>query len=626
MNTKDNKDINSLNESNGLNKFNNLCMGCMRPRGVSEQCPVCGWVDGTQPDSPLYLPPRTELNNRYVIGRVLGHGGFGITYLAWDQELYLKVAIKEYFPEGLGTRAHNEKTVSVYSGHYGQDFEYGLEKFLVEARTLARFQNNPNIVSIFNYFKENGTAYLVMEYVEGISLKQYLQIKKDGRIPLDEALTYIMPVADALIIVHAAGMLHRDISPDNIYITSDYHVKLLDFGASRKAVSEVNKSLSVLLKPGYAPIEQYSSRGVQGQWTDVYALAATLYRLLSGQTPPESIDRMQGLELEDLTTIGIDLPEGVEAVLRKALAIQPLDRYQSIEEFKAVLDKVLSLDSSKSLAKQTADNSFTAENETLRGKQQETVVDKQVLIGIDRLEVIEPVSELIEIESKGVNESKYKPSLVSLNTAKRKWTWLGIAVIALLMLIPLGFTIHKYTTASKPPPVKSTEDSSNYDTGTLTYPDGAVYDGQIIDGKANGQGTKTQADGAKYVGGFKDDTLNGQGNITLANGNTYMGDFEDDRYNGRGTYTWTSGAKYVGEFKDGKRNGQGNFTMSNGDTYIGEFKDDTLNGQGTYTWTDGRKYIGDWLDAKPNGQGTKTWPDGTIQIGLWKDGKFIGSQ
>lgn len=331
--------------NNNLNDPNNLCMGCMQLRSQNEQCRNCNWIEGSQPDSPLYLPPHTELNNRYVIGRVLGHGGFGITYLGWDQELQLKVAIKEYLPDGLGTRALGEKTVSVFSGQNGQDYENGLEKFLAEARTLARFQSIPSIVSILNFFKENGTAYIVMEYVEGISLSQHLQNMKDGRMPLDEALNYIIPVADALSLVHAEGILHRDISPDNIYVTKNYQVKLLDFGASRKVMSNVDKSLSVFLKPGYAPIEQYTSRGDQGSWTDAYSLAATLYKLLCGKTPPESIDRMQGIKLESLVEQGVDMPPGIEPVISRALAIQPHERYQSIDEFKAELIKALSIGS-----------------------------------------------------------------------------------------------------------------------------------------------------------------------------------------------------------------------------------------------------------------------------------------
>ncbi|WP_172408171.1 serine hydrolase [Desulfosporosinus sp. FKA] len=354
------------NNNDFINDANNLCMGCMQLRGQNDQCLNCNWVEGTLSDSPLYLPPRTELNNRYVIGRVLGHGGFGITYLGWDQELHLKVAIKEYLPDGLGTRALGNKTVSVFSGQNGQDYEYGLEKFLAEARTLARFQSNPNIVSIMNFFKENGTAYIVMEYVEGISLSQLLQNSNKGRMPLDEALTYIMPIADALSLVHAEGVLHRDISPDNIYITKNYQVKLLDFGASRKIVNDVNKSLSVLLKPGYAPIEQYTSRGVQGSWTDEYSLAATFYKLLSGKTPPESIDRMQGIKLESLVDQGVNLPSVVESVIFKALAIQPQDRFQNIDEFKAELNKALSIGTSPA---NTVDKATNIDLESHRSEQ-----------------------------------------------------------------------------------------------------------------------------------------------------------------------------------------------------------------------------------------------------------------
>ena len=232
----------------------------------------------------MYLPQGTVLNNRYMIESLLGHGGFGITYAAHDQTLKVRVAIKEYLPRQLATRGEGQTQVSVFSGEARQQYDYGLRKFMEEAQSVARFAHHPNVVSARDYFEANGTAYMVMEYVEGVTLKEYLA-KKGGRISFEEAKGIMMPVMDALREVHQAGMLHRDISPDNIYITTSAQVKILDFGAARYFAGEQSKSLSVILKSGYAPEEQYRSSGKQGAWTDVYAVGATLYKAVDRQDP-----------------------------------------------------------------------------------------------------------------------------------------------------------------------------------------------------------------------------------------------------------------------------------------------------------------------------------------------------
>ena len=313
-----------------------FCLGCMAEKGTAKVCPYCGYEEGTPPASPLHLKPGTVLNRKYLIGRVLGHGGFGITYLGLDLNLRVRLAVKEYFPTGLVTRDTTAATVSVFSGDSRQSFDYGLEKFLEEGRTLARFDDVPEIVGIRDFFRENGTAYLVMDYVEGITLKEYLA-RQGGRLPLDAALTFVMPVVHALEMVHAAGMLHRDVSPDNIFITSDFHVKLLDFGSARYDAGGQSRSLSVMLKPGYSPEEQYRSRGKQGPWTDVYAVAATLYKLLTGETPPEALDRMAEDDLKPLSSFGLSLPESYETAIRKALSVRAGDRYRTMAEFEEAL-------------------------------------------------------------------------------------------------------------------------------------------------------------------------------------------------------------------------------------------------------------------------------------------------
>jgi serine/threonine protein kinase len=276
------------------------------------------------------------LENKYLIGRVLGQGGFGITYLAWDLNLNLKLAIKEYFPQELASRAAGYNKVSAYAGSMGSQYEYGLDKFLQEARTLAQFEGHPNIVSVRDFFRANDTAYFVMSYVEGITLQQYMA-EKGGRLPVDQAFGIIMPVLDALQVVHAAEVLHRDISPDNIYINQRGQVILIDFGAARQAIGEKGRSLSIILKPGYAPEEQYRSKGVQGPWTDIYAVAATTYHLLTGQQPPEALERLSEDGLIPPSELNVDLGEREEKALLKALAVRGPDRYQSVQDFQADL-------------------------------------------------------------------------------------------------------------------------------------------------------------------------------------------------------------------------------------------------------------------------------------------------
>jgi serine/threonine protein kinase len=317
--------------------IDDLCMGCMEPRQGLEVCAACGYREGTPPDNPVHLPPRTRLKDCYLVGRVLGHGGFGIAYIAYETNLQIKLAVKEFFPGDFATRGVDRATVAPYSGDARDNFEYGLTKFLDEGRAVARFNDHPGIVPVLNFFRDNGTGYLVMQYVPGMSLKEYLNLK-DGRIPYEEATAITMPVMDTLRAVHEVGLLHRDISPDNIYISTAKRVKLLDFGAARLAMRDRSKSLSVILKAGYAPFEQYQTKGKQGPWTDVYALAATIYRSVTGVIPPEAPSRIAGTEVLELPrTLGVDMPAAAEDVLMQALAIDPQQRIQTVALFQEAL-------------------------------------------------------------------------------------------------------------------------------------------------------------------------------------------------------------------------------------------------------------------------------------------------
>lgn len=319
-----------------MTAVDDLCVGCMNPRGGAEVCPSCGWREGTTAEVPWHLPPRTRLHGQYLLGRVLGFGGFGITYLAWDVNLGLKLAVKEYFPTSCASRSGGATEVVPHSGGDGEAFAWGLDRFLDEGRALARFDDHPGIVRVVNFFRENQTAYLVMSFADGMTLQQYVDAK-GGAVPWAIALRVLTPVMDTLRMVHAAGVLHRDISPDNVLITREGPVKLIDFGAARVAVGARSMDLSRVFKPGYAPAEQYQSKAQQGPWTDVYALAGTLYRAVAGTVPPEALDRLDQDPLRLPSALGVEIPAHAERALARALAVRAADRYQSVAEFQADL-------------------------------------------------------------------------------------------------------------------------------------------------------------------------------------------------------------------------------------------------------------------------------------------------
>ena len=316
----------------------------MQEKGDAEVCPYCGYREGTPPLAPHYLRPGTVLAGKYLVGRGLGHGGFGTTYIARDQVLGIKLAIKEYLPQDCASRAPGSNMVVPFSGDGAKRFADGLESFLQEARTLARFDGSPNIVGVRDFFTENGTAYLVMNYLEGITLKQYL-VRSGGKpVPFEKMLGILLPVMDALRTVHAAGLLHRDVSPDNIFLTTSGQVTLIDFGAARQSMNlnvqnVQQQSVSVILKPGYAPEEQYRSHGRQGPWTDIYALGATMYRTLTGRIPPEALDRLENDTLVPPSKLGIRIPAYAEAAILRAMAVHAENRFQTVDEFRAALLK-----------------------------------------------------------------------------------------------------------------------------------------------------------------------------------------------------------------------------------------------------------------------------------------------
>ena len=336
----------------------------------------------TDKQNPRCLAVNTVLAGKYLVGPVLGEGGFGITYAGYDLNMETRVAIKEYFPVELVTRDTTRRSVGgggeasnssasgisrssvasvsvsgsgsdrviSLSGEKSKTYQQGLKKYVDEARNVSRFADIPGIVSVKDFFYENNTAYIVMEYIEGISLKEYLK-QKGGKLSEEESLAILRPIMEALEKVHAAGIVHRDISPDNIMLTftekgkagagqfgasAIYEnisaVKLIDFGAARMTSKNDQKSLTIILKHGYAPEEQYRSHGEQGPWTDVYALCAVLYRMLTGKVPEPAMDRLFSDGLKRPEELGSKVSPAVSEAIMRGLAVKKEDRIRSVRE------------------------------------------------------------------------------------------------------------------------------------------------------------------------------------------------------------------------------------------------------------------------------------------------------
>ena len=314
----------------------NFCMGCMNEKPSSGACPYCGFQDENYLISPRHLPLGTILNGKYLVGRAIGEGGFGITYIGRDLDLNMKLAIKEYYPNQLVTRENSRSNqVVMMTGKKDVVFQDEKGKFLEEARCLARFWGLPGIVAVKDYFQENGTAYIAMEFVEGQTLEQVLS-RQGGRMNPDWVLRLMDPIMASLEKVHQSGLIHRDISPDNIMVEPDNRCKLIDFGAARDFTAE-GRELSVILRPQYAPWEQYGGRGRQGPWTDVYALCATIYRAVTGRKPDNIMSRVENDQLKSPSELGIPMPDYQEAALMKGLALFAQDRFQTVGELRVAL-------------------------------------------------------------------------------------------------------------------------------------------------------------------------------------------------------------------------------------------------------------------------------------------------
>jgi serine/threonine protein kinase len=311
------------------------CVGCMKPLTAEGRCVYCGLQQDKYRSIPRCLRPGMCLRDRYILGRVLGEGSFGISYIAWDCLLDTVVAIKEYFPASLVSRHISEEdedtNVYIYEKRESRKYQESLKKYLGEAKSLSAYYDLDGIVSVRDFFYANNTAYIVMGYVDGISVKEY--VEKNGPIEGEKFLRMLEPVIKSLAKVHQTGVLHRDISPDNMLLTRDDKLVLIDFGAARKENINMTRSMTVVFKRGFSPEEQYRTRGQQGAWTDVYALCATAYYALTGKTPDESIQRVLEDDMPSLTEMtDVDLPMRQKRAFMKGMTVDFHHRYQTMDE------------------------------------------------------------------------------------------------------------------------------------------------------------------------------------------------------------------------------------------------------------------------------------------------------
>lgn len=566
-----------------------LCGSCFEQQVTdSDICDACGFDNSAAVENTGTLPIGMLLAEKYIIGRVLGRGGFGITYLAYDKVNGGRVAVKEYFPDSLSYRVPGTVTITNYTGDKEDYYKTGVEKFYSEAKILSRFNGNDHIINVMEFFYANNTAYYIMEYVNGIDLKKYIALK-GGRLPFGEVLDIMVPVTYALTIVHSMDILHRDISPDNIYLTKDGNIKILDFGAARQVYGE-SDNLSVILKQGFAPLEQYRKRGNHGPWSDIYSLGATAYFALTGAMPEESVNRVERDDLLMPSQLGIPIPADFEAILRKMLAVKAEDRYQSMIELKESMRGLGALPAARKGASAGA----------AKPKPGQKALPLKFILGgaVAVCVLIVAVAAWMLFGTKNVTEEPYT-------------------------MITTSFKVNCSYTGEW----KSGEPNGE---GELTIEEdvpgywgaGTVLEGNFVDGLLQGKGKYTEKNGSVYTGGFKNGLRSGQGTYVFADGEKAEGEYKNHYLNGKGSYEFPSGVRYEGDFVDGFFDGQGKFTFADGSVYEGSVKNDKENGEGVYTSVEGWIYTGEFVDGDFHGHGVITDLEGNILYdGAWEKGE-----
>jgi serine/threonine protein kinase len=615
----------------------------------------------TSSDNVQALPSGTRLGD-YRIDAVIGHGGFGITYRAFDTQLTKFVAIKEYLPAAFAIRQGDGQVVP-RGARLAQDFAWGRERFLDEARALARFRH-PHIVPVLRYFEANGTAYTVMEFEDGKSVGELLRTS-GSRLPPDDVRRLADGLLSGLAAVHAQGFLHRDIKPSNIIIRRDGVPILVDFGAARQAVAGHTRSLTSILTPQYAPIEQYALDGKQGPWSDIYSAAAVLHHAIAGEPPIDAAARVGSDPYRPLAEVGRDRfdPTFLAAVDR-ALAFAPGDRPQRVEEWGALFGSSLPrVDDAPTQRLAQAPGLATPRLGGVSRERDETPAPPR-RSSPARLIVI-----IVVIAVAGVALWRFQPELRNM--------LMGSPQIASTPTVPTANppagpaapptqpAVATPTPAQTPAPVSIADDARRAASAATMVRDRAeesaraaramAGEARIVAARAGRPDLEkaerlTYDGGASYIGQVVDNQRQGLGIAELANGERQAGEWNADKMNGLGTVKFTDDTRYAGQWSGGLVIGlgvrekpgvdrcEGNFVEGRFDglgvrrtlvtpavSQSGEFRADLLEGPGVETVVDGERYEGMFRAGKRNGFGEVTAADGKVTAGRWQDGKLVES-
>jgi len=620
-------------------------------------------------DNVQALPLGTQLGD-YRLDAVIGHGGFGITYRAFDSQLAKVVAVKEYLPVEFAVRDAGGRVVP-RGARFADDFAWGRDRFLDEARALARFRH-PHIVPVLRFLEANGTAYTVMEYEDGRNIAEWLR-RSDGsrRLPPDDVRRLAEGLLKGLGAVHAQGFLHRDIKPSNIIIRRDGVPVLIDFGAARQAIGGRTRTLTGILTPQYAPIEQYALDGKQGPWSDIYSAAAVLHHAIAGEPPPEAASRIGRDPYRPLAVTQADRFEAAFlAAIDRALAFSPTDRPQTVNAWRDSFGNSLpSSDDAPTRRLPSAEPGAAAAAQAAAPR----------LGGVNRGdEVVPPLPP------------KPPPRLPPVRMLAALAV-IAVAGVALGLLRPQIAEVLSGASSSSPrPPVESasptapaepapsaaaapatdkpalTEQAKHaaeearalFDKASdaaaaartmageariaaaraarpglenaerLTSNEGASYIGQIsADNKRQGLGVAELKEGGRRAGEWRDDLMNGLGVERLADGGRYEGQWRDGERTGLGVVEAPGIAHDEGNFADGKLDGLAvhrNFAEP-GLVQVGEWHAGSLDGPGVENVGGQERYEGTFRSGKRQGYGQVTDAGDKVTYGRWEDGKLAES-
>jgi serine/threonine protein kinase len=610
-------------------------------------------------DNVQALPPGTRLGD-YRLDAMIGHGGFGITYRAFDAQLAKVVAIKEYLPLECAIRQADGQVVP-RSARLADDFAWGRERFLDEARALARFRH-PHIVPVLRYFEANGTAYTVMEFEDGKNVAELLR-DPGRRLPTDDVRRLADGLLSGLGAVHAQGFLHRDIKPANIIIRRDGVPILVDFGAARQAMGSRTRSLTGMLTPQYAPIEQYALDGKQGPWSDIYSAAAVLYHAIAGQAPPDAAARVGKDPYRPLAeTEGDRFAPAFLAAIDRAMAFAPADRPQSVEAwsalFGAALPKVQDAPTQRlaygagvspprlgGASRESAESPVAAPPRSRSrrwssGARVWSVVvimaaltlwrfqpEIRTLLAGARTESVAPPTPTAQLPAVPPAAQPQAPPPAAPDTSKaiieRAQRAAAEARLVLERADEASRTARSMAGEARIVAARAARPDLER-AERLSYDPGASYIGQVADGKRQGLGVADLANGERQAGVWQADQLNGLGTVRLADDTRYAGQWRDGQSTGLGVREKPGVERTEGNFVMGRLEGLGvRRTLAEPSlVQSGEFHGDALEGPGLETVGDREHYEGGFRAGKRNGYGQVTL-DGKVQSGRWQDGKPI---